>query len=268
MYLSQNLKILRKRKNLTQENVSSYFNIKRSTYNGYENQIGVPSLDTIIKFSDFFGVSVDVLLKLDLSKISEREFRQLEMGSDVFLKGSNIRILSHSVDSNNSENIELVSLKAKAGYTNGYADPEYIKILPTFSLPFLSKEKKYRSFQINGDSMLPIPHSSYVIGEYIQNWYAIKNGEACIVLTFDDGIVFKCVENNLKTKKQLVLHSLNKEYKSYTIDAREIKEIWKFVNYISNELPEQVNDDFELYREIANLKQDVQKIIKKIDKIS
>ena len=41
------------------------------------------------------------------------------------------------VDSKNRDNIELVPVKAKAGYTAGYNDPEFISSLPTFQLPFL-----------------------------------------------------------------------------------------------------------------------------------
>ncbi len=52
--------------------------------------------------------------------------------------------------------------KAKAGYKGGFADPDYIRVLPTFQLPFLSRDKKYRTFQISGDSMLPIPDESFV----------------------------------------------------------------------------------------------------------
>ena len=47
------------------------------------------------------------------------------------------------------------------GYTRGFADPEFVKVLPVFQLPFLSRDKKYRTFQISGDSMLPIPDGSY-----------------------------------------------------------------------------------------------------------
>jgi hypothetical protein len=100
----------------------------------------------------------------------ESQIRLLEGGNDVFIKGSTIRVLSGTVDSSNNENIELVGHKAKAGYTTGFADPEFVKVLPVFQLPFLSREKKYRTFQISGDSMLPIPDGSYVTGEFIHSF--------------------------------------------------------------------------------------------------
>ena len=148
-------------------------------------------------------------LKLDISKMSESQLGELERGYDAYVKGSNLRVLTTTVNSANRENIELVQEKAKAGYATGYADPEFIGELPVFNLPFLSDKKKYRTFQLKGDSMLPIPDGSWVTGEFLQDWMQIISGKAYIVFTLDDGIVFKVVENNLTKDGKLVLYSLN-----------------------------------------------------------
>jgi transcriptional regulator with XRE-family HTH domain len=260
MYFSSNIKILRKRKRVTQDDAALSLGMKRSTYSGYENKVSQPTLDALIQMSEYYNVSADVLLKVDLSKYSEFELRQIEMGSDVFVKGSNLRILSTTVGADNEENIELVNLKAKAGYTRGFADPEYIKVLPTFRLPFLSREKKYRTFQLSGDSMLPIPDGAYVTCEFIENWYSIPSGEACVILTLDDGLVFKCIENKLEKKRKLGLYSLNSAYEPYHIDLTDIKEIWKFVNYISPEMPDALPPNLDLHKAIANLQSELHEI--------
>lgn len=267
MYFSSNIKLLRKRNQRTQDEVAFSLEMKRSTYSGYENKVAQPALDSLILISEYFKVSADVLLKIDLSKYSEFELRQIEMGSDVYVKGTNLRVLTTTVGNDNEENIELVNLKAKAGYTRGFADPEYIKVLPTFRLPFLSRQKKYRTFQITGDSMLPIPDGSYITCEFIENWSAIKNGEACIVLTLDDGLVFKCVENELSKKSKLGLYSLNPEYEAYHIDASDIKEIWKFVNYISPTMPDALPPNLDLHKAVANLQKDLGEIKAEIKSI-
>ena len=101
--------------------------------------------------------------------------------------------------------------------------------LATFQLPFLSREKKYRTFQISGDSMLPIPDGSWVTGEYVQNWRSVKTGRPYIILTVDDGIVFKIVENRIKEEGKMVLHSLNPLYDDYDVEVASVREIWKFV---------------------------------------
>jgi phage repressor protein C with HTH and peptisase S24 domain len=211
-------------------------------------------------------MSIDTLLKMDIPKLSESQLGELERGYDAYIRGSNLRVLATTVNSENRENIELVNEKAKAGYTTGYADPEFIGELPVFNLPFLSEKKKYRTFQLKGDSMLPIPEGSWVTGEFVQDWMNILTGKAYIVFTMNDGIVFKIVENNLKKEGKLVLYSLNPVYEPYEVHVNDIREVWKFVNYISNELPDPVMPEKQLIQTVANIKSDLERIKAKIGK--
>jgi len=259
-FFASNLKFLRKRKNLTQDELAIALDMKRSTLSGYENHVAEPGLDDIVRFASFFHVSIDSFLTTDFSAMGEYQIRQMELGADPYVRGSNLRVLATTVDAGNNENIELVEEKAKAGYKSGFADPEYIKILPTFSLPFLSASKKYRTFQISGDSMLPIPDKSFVTGEFIQNWNLIRDRQAYIVLTIDDGIVFKVVENRIKAEGKLVMYSLNPLYEPYELNVSEIREVWKFVHYISPELPDPMLPRNELQNTVAEMKRDLDKI--------
>ena len=263
MYFNSNIKFLRKHRGRTQDDVAFSLGMKRSTLSGYENAVSEPSLEALVAFSKYFGIAIDTLVKTDLSTISESQLSQLERGFDVHLKGSNLRVLATTVSPDNNENIELVTEKAKAGYATGFADPEYIKVLPTFSMPFLSRERKYRTFQISGDSMLPIPDKSYVTGEYVLDWTYIRTGTPYIILTQDDGIVFKVVENKIEQEGKLTLRSLNPIYRPYDLAVADIKEVWKFVHYISAEMPEQHENQI---RE-EQLIQTVQELQKKVEEI-
>ncbi len=265
MYFSSNLKLLRKRHGKTQDDLAGLLNVKRTTLSGYENNLAQPGIETLMVFSDYFGIAIDTLVRTNLSEIPESQLRQLERGYDVFIKGSNIRVLATTVDSENEENIELVSEKAKAGYSTGFADPEYIRILPTFQLPFLSRERKYRTFQISGDSMLPIPDGAYVTGQFVQDWTHIRNRQAYIILTFDDGIVFKVAENRIEEEGVLRLYSLNSLYEPYNIEVKEIREVWKFVNYISPQFPEPMSDKDSLARDVKGIKDDLEGIKQKLN---
>jgi transcriptional regulator with XRE-family HTH domain len=238
MYFDSNIKFLRNRKKLTQDQLSIALNIKRSTLNNYENGISGPSIQSLIILSDYFHVAIDTLLRVELAKLRESQLYELEHGQDVFLKGSNLRVMATTVDRLNHDNIELVSEKAKAGYTNGFADPEYISELPVFQLPFLSSERKYRTFQISGDSMVPIPDGAWITGEFVPDWTEIKSGELFVVLTLNEGLVFKQLTNELAERGCFQLISLNTAYQPYELAATEIREIWKFVHYISREVAE------------------------------
>jgi len=268
MHFNSNIKLLRKRRGRTQDEMANFLNMKRSTLGGYENNVAEPGIQSLISFSNYFNISIDTLVKIDLSKLSESQLGEIERGYDVFVTGSRIRVLATTVNNQNEENIELVPEKAKAGYTRGFADPEYIKDLPVFNLPFLSKEKKYRTFQIKGDSMLPIPNGSWVTGEFVQDWNTLKNGDACIILTLNEGVVFKIIENNFETEKALTLYSLNPTYDPYSLVVNEISEIWKFTNFISSEIPEPKLSKDDLLSTVANLKHEMNKIkanLKKMD---
>jgi transcriptional regulator with XRE-family HTH domain len=245
--------------------VAHALDMKRSTLSGYENQVAQPGIEALLAFSEYFSIAVDTLIRVNLSELTESQLSQVERGFDVYLKGSKLRVLATTVDQENNENIELVNEKASAGYTSGFADPDFIKVLPTFQLPFLSRNKKYRTFQIAGDSMLPIPDKSWVTGEYVENWLSIRSNYPYIVLTLDDGIVFKVVENRIKHDGKLKLISLNPLFEPYEIDAAQVKEVWKFVHYISSEMPEPNMPREKLMDEVQSLKKQVLAIQTKLN---
>jgi hypothetical protein len=113
--------------------------------------------------------------------------------------------------------------------------------------------------------MLPIPDGSYVTGEFVQDWNNIRNHHAYIILTKDDGMVFKVIENIISDSGKIKLHSLNPLFLPYEIKISEVTEVWKFVNYISSEVPEPNKEKDELTREVKELKKQVQAIQMKLN---
>lgn len=257
MKIGSNLKCLRKRLGKSQEEVATTLGLTRSSYSGYENGIAQPGIDQLILFSDYYKVPIDELIKSDLQAFSDKEWERYELASQTDVGGKQLRVLTTVVDSNNEELIEMIPMKASAGYTTGFSDPEYLRVLPTFYLPFLSRNKKYRSFPIQGDSMPPVVEGSQVIGEYIQDWTAIRSGTPCIVVLKEEGIVFKVVHNHLAERKLFVLQSTNPFYTPYEVKADAILEMWKFVNYISPELPDVKMDDNLLTQSVRALQKEV-----------
>jgi len=259
-FFSTNIKLLRTRKNRTQSDIAAALETKRTTVNALENSISQPTVLQLQAFSKYFGIAIDTLINTDLNQLSENQFTDLQNGFDVFIRGSNLRVIATTVDRNNNDNIEFVNEKAKAGYVTRYADPEYIGNLPVFQLPFLSSEKKYRAFTISGASMLPIPSGSVVIGEFVQDFYDIKNNDACVLVTHDEGIVFKIVENKIAISFNLRLISLNHEFSSFEVPVSEIKEVWKFVCYMNTEIPEPETDIKKIMQSVNELKTELTSI--------
>jgi len=230
MFFAENIKFLRKRRKRSQADLSDQLEITRTTLAGYEKSVQ-PPFKVLIKFAEYFNVSIDALLRYNLQELSEFQLSQIEDGFDIDVTGKKLRLLTLSINQDGEENIEMVPLKAQAGYTNSYGDLEFIGSLPKFSLPFLPKDKSYRTFQIQGDSMLPIPEGAWVTASYIQNWELIKDGTPCIIVTQDDGIVFKLVYNQLEKNQTLLLVSTNRNYTPYDLEIGKVIEIWKFETY-------------------------------------
>ena len=108
--------------------------------------------------------------------------------------------------------------------------------------------------------MPPVVEGSYVVAEFVQNWMSIRSGTPCIVVTKDEGIVFKVVHNLLSSEQSFQLCSTNTFYEPYKVHVNDIIEMWKFVNYISPELPEMRIDDNDLSKSLRSLQNEVSQL--------
>ena len=180
---NQNLKYLRKLRGWTQEEFAHKLRIKRSLLGAYEEERAEPRIDVLEVVCDIFKLTLDEILRKDLS----------DNKSNYLAKRRAMKLASGRPD------IPFVPVKAAAGYLAGYADPEFVDELNTFTLPMLSGGN-YRAFEIIGDSMLPTPSGSVIVGEKIDKIDELKNDSACIVVSRHEGIVYKRVQKNGRSK--------------------------------------------------------------------
>ncbi len=219
--ICKNIRHLRLLKKWSQEQLAVQLEIPRARIGAYEEERCDPPIDTVIKLSNLFHIAVDALVKCDLSKFDSESFMKV---------GENRILFPIVIDKANNDLVEVVTMKASAGYLTGYADPEYIEKLPLMSLPFKTVGT-HRAFPIQGDSMPPLKAGCYVIGKYIESLHEIENGKTYIVITKHEGVVYKRV---FKKGKTLELHSDNKNYPPYTVKHSDVVEIWKFVCTLNN----------------------------------
>jgi len=261
-YLGSNLRILRKQKNWTQADLANTLKVNRSLIGAYEEARSEPRLATLQILCHIFKVSLEDLLNKPLDK---------KAPSKISSPG-NLRILSVATEANGDELISLIPQKAAAGYTQGYADSEYIESLKAISLPLpeLQQSGTLRIFQIEGDSMLPVQPGSYIIGEFVEDWRSIKNNLSYILLTLNDGIVYKRVENELAQNNRLLLKSDNRDYKSYYLEGDQILELWLAKGILSFQVPqEQDMRDAEnnlILASLEEMRKDMQQIKQKLEK--
>lgn len=228
--ISGNLKYLRKKKGFTQQQFADEMGIKRSLIGAYEEDRAEPKYELLKKIAEYYDLTIDEFINETINDSWKPKPKS---------QGSNLRILSISVDQNDNENIELVPVKASAGYLNGFSDPQYIQDLPKFQLPIPAlRQGTFRAFEIMGDSMLPIQPGSIIIGEYLDNWNEVKQGDTYVIISKNEGVVYKRAGNKFKENKELKLISDNTVYDPYAIQAEDILEIWKAKAYLSTALPE------------------------------
>lgn len=254
--VNDNIKFLRKKFGYTQETFAEAIGIKRSLVGAYEEGRADPRLNNLLRMSEVFNVSVDTLISKTVSELSEDELHQMDEGS--------ARVLAITVDQEDNENIELIPQKASAGYLNGYADPTYIENMPKFRLPMLPKNATYRAFEISGDSMLPLQPGTVIIGEYVENISHIKNGKTYVLLSKEEGIVYKRVFNYIEENGKLFLVSDNKAYAPYQIDVRDVIEVWESKAFISIDFPDAGGKDDMTIEELSGIVKNLQNEIIKL----
>lgn len=245
----QNLKYLRKLRGWTQEEFANKLRIKRSLVGAYEEERADPRLDVLEIVADMFKLTLDELLLKDLGSTA----------NNYLAKRRQQKMMS--ADRNV---IHFVPVKAAAGYLASYADSEFIDELNTFTLPMLSGGN-YRAFEIIGDSMLPTPSGSIIVGEKIEDTANIKNSQAYIVVSRNEGIVYKRVEKNNRSKNKLTLVSDNPQYQPYQVNAEDVVELWQAQMVISKISQQQRWDVNSLASMVNNLQSQVSTLKRKLN---
>src|SRR6476660_3791841 len=244
----KNLKYLRKLRGWTQEEFATKLKIKRSLLGAYEEERAEPRIDVLETVCDIFKLTLDDILRKDLS----------DNKSNYLAKRRALKLASGRSD------IPFVPVKAAAGYLAGFADPEFVDELNTFTLPMLSGGD-YRAFEIVGDSMMPTPSGSVIVGERVQSLEDVKTNQTYIVVSKTDGIVYKRIMKNNKQKNKMTLVSDNPAYQPYTLSSDDIVEVWQAQMIISKANTQQRWDVNQLAGLVNNLQQQVSVLKKKIN---
>lgn len=250
-FFAKNIAHLRKLKSLSQEAFAGELDITRSRVSSYEEGRSEPPFHLLVRVADYFKLPIDAIVRHDLSKANNTTFLTI---------GSNKVLFPIQVNDANEDNIEVVPLKASAGYMQGYSDPEYISSLETLRLPFLPSGK-FRAFPIKGDSMLPVREGDFVVASHVESTSAVKNGKTYIVLTQNDGLVYKRVFTENLAEDKIRLVSDNKEYHPYEVHLSEVLELWEFclrLDFNARE-PEELNLN-SIHQLLRSMKIDLEQV--------
>jgi len=75
--------------------------------------------------------------------------------------------------------------------------------------------------------MLPVEPGSVVVGHRLERLEDVKNQQPCIVVTRQEGIVYKRIQKSNRQPQKITLVSDNPAYPPYSVAKEDILEIWQ-----------------------------------------
>lgn len=273
-FFATNLIHLRQLHKLKQSEIPDTVGFGRTTWIAYEKGDSYPAFLDLLKISNYFKVGLSDLVERDLTKegnlnVKGENSKKREKGK---LKGNpkgnlndkfegeeesaiyNIKMPQViTIDTQGNENVVLVPVRARAGYLNGYADPEFMAKLPAYRLPGLNNGT-FRLFEVEGLSMYPTLHGGdLIIGSNVEQLRDVRDDRIYVVVTKSEGVVVKRVLNRIDKDGKLILKSDNYKdrdmYPPIVSNPENIIEIWYATGYISR----QMRPPAEMYNRLIDL---------------
>jgi transcriptional regulator with XRE-family HTH domain len=256
-YLAKNLRFLRKRMSVTQEEMANELDMKKSTYASYENDEGnTPPARTLYAIARKFDVSMESLFKIDYTTLREQGTLKISEREIYF---------PVSVDLAGTELIDVVpaTYRAQAGYLSDFSDPAYIRSLPKINWDLGTYEAgTKRIFQIAGDSMLPIPSQSFILGVK-KNYEELVNDQPYIVVTEND-ILFKRIR---KESDFVHLISDNSLYPPQQVKANAVQQYWKALKAIMDIPPRPALTVYDMQETLQDTNQKVRLVLDRLNNL-
>jgi len=207
--ISQNVRHLRKSKNMTQNAVADYLGVGKAAVSGYESGKGYPSFEKLVMLAELFGVSLDDLVYGELSADAGH-------------------VAEESQPYGSGQRNYLVPVPARAGYSAGWDQQQYDQATQIL-VPGIEGEA--RTFEVEGDSMAPaLMSGDYAVCRPVRQAADIANGAIHVIVTNSTGIHCKYVT---VLADQILAIPANKQYKPYRIDKEDVKEVWRVVMKLS-----------------------------------
>jgi transcriptional regulator with XRE-family HTH domain len=205
---SKNLRFLRKKRGLNQQDLAEALGKVVTSISGYETGRFFPPIEVIIEMANFFNVSVEAMV---LDDFEDPTYQIEEPGI--------VRIYPPLGQKSNV----FVPVKAQAGYAEEWSQEYVNQYIKFVEIPGVSGEA--RTFEVSGNSMEPVLLAGdYVSGNRVQDLRDIREGSVHVIVTVSNGIHIKYVR--LYGNRALCIPANKIEYDEYYIAYEEIKEIW------------------------------------------
>lgn len=187
-----NIKKIRKTKNMSQLAFAELFDLKRPTLGAYEEGRSLPKLETVIKIAHHFGISIDKLLTEEVT------VNQLSKFDDLLLMGES--------SAQKKDKILFLPAEKIISYCQTPDKKTFKSSLSKIEFPFISLSNGI-AFQLN-DDLEPYKSGDILIGKYTAK---PKFEHPTIGITTEQLVLLTEQPENLKLYKEYwVLESLFK----------------------------------------------------------
>ncbi len=236
MNLGKQILKLRKDNEMSQEDFAEIFNVTRQTISSWENSKSYPDIETLVKISDKFNISLDILLKGDKEMIKNMDknlrntskYKKILISIGIFL-GSIIlvfgiytvkySITKSKLESNFKDALEENNFKKnRDGYYSYKFNEEITFSVPNQKMPnLLDFTLHFHNSNIYCDGVLE--NGKVLSG----TWYSYNNYNFSVE---DNGTI---VGSSSSIKDKRDIHLLSKEL---GIEEEELKKIIDKGNYL------------------------------------
>lgn len=215
-FISQNISFLMSKENLSQDEFGSMFGLKRGAIGSYLNKDVKPKIETLQKISEYFGLTIDDFLNVDISN-SEN----IRSSAGIIQKNS-----SDKLPENNSRapGIPLIPIEAMAGYVTGLDyDGVVLKNCDHYFVPEFQQIGADFMIRVSGDSMSPIYRNGDVLAcKKIKEVLFFQWGKVYVLDTSQGALVKRLFEH--EKPEYVVCRSDNKEsYPPFALPRADIR---------------------------------------------
>ncbi len=247
MNLGNKIQEIRKKNKMSQEEFAEAFNVTRQTISSWENSKSYPDIETLIRLSDKFDISLDILLKEDkimIKKIDKERKSYKKMKNLIFI------ICCVLIIAGISYGINYISFSEKYDAVKKEIEPKYYQTLKDYKF-----KKKDRLYTLNVSDNVrfvagsqEMPHKKdRVLHFYAKFLYAyIDNENNTIEIIFNDFNEFY-LSKKLNDKDETIVFSTD-ELKGNNRNNLNI--ISEKIGCDKNKLEKIINQGYKIYNDL------------------
>jgi transcriptional regulator with XRE-family HTH domain len=248
--IGKNIKKIRTVKKLSQAAFAEIFNLARPSVGAYEEGRAEPRIDTLIQIASHFGLSVDTLLRKDLTINELVRFDSLKK-REPDQKTPPQRPVKKT---RQNLNTKYIPTPKYLDYIRNFKNADFVDSLPAYHFPYISSTGA-RAFEISDNAMM-FDNAGILTGDIVICEKRIANIsglhlEHLYVLVLKDNILVR----RLKEKsKKLKLAPDNPDWQNLFLFFDDMQEIWEINRILTSNMlpPIQVNKRISLLEDQLN----------------